>query len=76
MTTIQEIEQAIARLPREQFLELVRHLRKRHADEWDRQIEEDAHNGKLQALHDRLEAENRGQPEVPLDDFLDEKKLS
>ena len=45
------------------------------ADARDRQIEEDAHNGKLQALHDRLQEENRGQPEVALDDFLDEKKF-
>ena len=42
MTQIQEIEQAIAKLPREEFFELVRHLRERHAQEWDRQIEEDA----------------------------------
>jgi hypothetical protein len=75
VTNIQEIEQAIAQLPREDFFELVRQLRERHADEWDRQIEEDAHNGKLQALHDRLQDENRGQPETPLDDFLDEKKF-
>jgi hypothetical protein len=75
VTNIQEIEQAIAQLPRGDFFELVRHLRERHADEWDRQIEDDAHSGKLQALHDRLQEENRGQSEVPLDDFLDEQKF-
>jgi len=75
VTNIQEIERAIAELPRKDFFELVRHLRERHSDEWDRQIEEDAHSGKLQALHDRLREENRGQTEVPLDDFLDEKKF-
>ena len=75
MTNILEIEQAIAKLPRRDFFQLVRHLREQHADAWDRQIEEDAHNGKLQALHDRLQEENRGQPEVALDDFLDEKKF-
>ncbi len=76
MTTVQEIEQAIAKLPRADFFELVRQLRERHADEWDRQIEEDARSGKLDALYERLQGENRNEPDVPLDDFLDEKKLS
>lgn len=76
MTQIQEIEQAIAQLSREEFFELVRHLRERHADEWDRQIEEDAQSGKLREVYYRLEAENQGQPGVPLDDFLDHEKLS
>jgi len=75
VTTVQDIERAIAQLPRKDFFELVRHLRERLAGEWDRQIEEDAHSGKLQALHDKLQEENRGQPEVPLDDFLDKEKF-
>ncbi|MCI0534791.1 MAG: hypothetical protein L0Z50_06160 [Verrucomicrobiales bacterium] len=76
MTQIQEIEKAIAKLPREKFFELVRHLRERHAQEWDRQIEEDVQSGQLREVYQRLEAENQGQPEVPLDDFLDHQKLS
>ncbi len=76
MTSIQEIEQAIARLPRKEFYELVRHLRQRHADEWDRQIEEDARSGKLRKAYERLQSENRGQPEVPLDQVLDDPELS
>jgi hypothetical protein len=76
VTQIQEIEQAIAKLPREEFFELVLHLRERHAMEWDRQFEEDAESGKLGEVYQRLEAENQGQPEVPLDDFLDHEKLS
>ena len=76
MTQIQEIEQAIAKLPREEFFELVRHLRERHAREWDRQFEEDAQSGKLREVYQRLEAEDQGQPEVALDDFLDHEKLS
>ncbi len=76
VTTVQEIEQAIAKLPREGFFELVRHLRERHAQEWDRQIEEDAESGKLREAYRRLDAENQGQPEMPLDDFLDNEKLS
>ena len=76
MTQIQEIEQAIAKLSREEFFELVRRLRTRHAEEWDRQIEEDAQSGKLREVYQRLEAENQDHPEMPLDDFLDHKKLS
>ncbi len=76
MTQIQEIEQAIAKLPREEFFELLRHLRERHAREWDQQIEEDARSGKLREVYQRLEAENQGQPGMPLDDFLDDEKLS
>src|SRR5207249_6370714 len=63
-------EQAIAKLSRKEFFELVRHLRERHAREWDLQIEEDAQSGKLREVYQRLEAENEDQPEMPLDDFL------
>ena len=44
--------------------------------ELDGQIEEDARSGKLDASYERLHAENRNEPDVPLDDFLDEEKLS
>lgn len=76
MTQIQKIEQAIAKLPREEFFELVRQLRERHADEWDRQIEEDAQSGKLREVYGRLQLENQDQPNKPLDEFLDDEKLS
>jgi hypothetical protein len=75
VTQIQEIEQAIAKLPREEFFELMRHLREHHAREWDCQIEEDAHSGKLREAYQRLEAENQGQSQGTLDDFLDHEKL-
>jgi hypothetical protein len=76
VTRLQEIEEAIAQLPREEFFQLVRHLRERHAGEWDREIEQDAQSGKLRELYERLQKENPGKPEVPLDDFLDHEKLS
>jgi hypothetical protein len=76
MTKVHEIESAIARLPREEFLQLVRRIRERHAEEWDYQIEEDARSGKLDKIYQRLQKENEGQPEIPLDDFLDDEKLS
>ena len=76
MTSLQEIENAIEGLPREQFLELVRRLRERHADEWDNQVEQDARSGRLHEFYERLQKEDRGEPEVPLDAFLNDKKLS
>jgi hypothetical protein len=76
VTNIQEIEQAIARLPRGEFFELVRHLRERHAEEWDRQIEEDAESGKLREVYERLKSENQGGANIPLDEFLDNEKFS
>lgn len=76
MTSLQEIEKAIGELPRDKFFELVRHLRERHADEWGRQIEQDAQSGRLQKFYERLQKEDQGEPEAPLDAFLDDKELS
>ncbi len=75
MTSLQEIEKQIEGLPRDQFFELVRRLRGRHADEWDRQIEQDAQAGRLHKFYERLQKENLGEPEALLDAFLDDKKL-
>jgi hypothetical protein len=76
VSTVQEIEAAIDKLPPGEFLALVDRLRERHSETWDRQIEADAQSGKLDTLYARLEKENRGQPEVPLDEVLDDGKLS
>ena len=70
MSTVQEIESAIDRLPPTELLALVDRLRGRHAEAWDGQIETDAQNGRLDALYARLEPENRGQPEIPRDEVL------
>ena len=75
MSTLAEIEEAIAKLPTEQFSELLRRMQARDAEIWDREMEEDAKSGGLDALHARLEQENAGEPEVPLDDFLDQGKF-
>ena len=45
------------------------------AEEWDPQIEEDARNGKLDALYQRFEKENQHDGDVPLDDFINKEKL-
>ena len=57
MTTVQEIETAIEGLPPEDFLALVDRLRNRHADEWDRQIAEDAAAGRLDPLWEEARRE-------------------
>jgi hypothetical protein len=76
VSTVQEIEAAIVNLPSGDFFALVEWLRERHADTWDRQIEEDAQSGRLDSLYARLAVENREQPEVSLDEVLDDGKLS
>jgi len=72
VTNIREIEQAIANLPRDDFFQLLRHLRQRHADEWDRQIEEDAKAGRLDSLWAEAEKEIAEGKARPLDEILDD----
>ncbi|HEY3323469.1 MAG TPA: hypothetical protein VGP72_23650 [Planctomycetota bacterium] len=50
MSTVQEIESAIDRLPREELLQLVEWLKVRFEEAWDRQIEEDVKAGKFDDL--------------------------
>jgi hypothetical protein len=75
VSTLAEIEEAIAKLPPKQFSELLRRMQMRDAEIWDREMEEDAKSGRLDAFYSRLEQENAGEPEVPLDDFLDQGKF-
>jgi hypothetical protein len=75
MSSVAEIEQAIAKLPRGDFVELERWFDAERNRKWDRQIEEDAQSGKLHELYERLQSENQGQSNVPLDEFLDHEKL-
>ena len=72
MSKLQQIEHDIEKLPREQFFELVRHLRERHADKWDRQIEEDAAAGRLDSLWAEAEKEIAEGKAKPLDELLDD----
>lgn len=75
MSTFAEIEKAVEQLPPEEFSELLRRMQERDAETWDREMEEDAKSGRLDALHARIERENAGELEVPLDDFLDQSKF-
>jgi hypothetical protein len=59
---VAEIEQAIARLPRKQFLQFERWFDEERNRQWDRQIVADARSGKLRKAYERLQPENQGQP--------------
>ena len=49
---VQEIEKAIARLPRAQVAELAAWFEQFHAQLWDTQIEQDVRAGRLNSLLD------------------------
>jgi hypothetical protein len=76
VSSVAEIEQAIAKLPAGEFVQLERWFDAERNRKWDRQMEEDAQSGKLRELYERLQSENQGQPKVPLDEFLDNQELS
>jgi hypothetical protein len=76
MSSVAEIEQAIAKLPLGEFVQLERWFDAERNRKWDRQIEEDAQSGKLHDLYERLQSESQGPSNVPLDEFLDNEELS
>ncbi len=59
MSTIEEIEAAIERLPRDQLFRLIARLRNKFEDEWDRKIEEDVKSGRLDQFAGEALAEYR-----------------
>jgi hypothetical protein len=65
MSSIQEIEEAIANLPREDFLRLRNHIQRRFEDEWDRQFEEDVAAGRLDKAAERALSEHRAGGSTP-----------
>ena len=75
MTKIEGIEAAIAQLTPEELETLVKWIDRRRETDFDRKIEADARSGRLDSLYQRLETENRGEAEIPLDEFLDQTKL-
>jgi hypothetical protein len=58
-STVKEIEQAIAQLPKDQLAEFRAWYEQFDAEVWDRQIEEDIAAGKLDALADVAIADHR-----------------
>ncbi len=75
VSTIQEIEAAIAQLPDEDYRQLMRRLEERRNAAWDRQMEEDAANGNLDKLWAQAEKEIEEGETMPLDEFLRHQEL-
>lgn len=50
MSTVQEIEAAIERLPRSELFKLTDWISAKFSEEWDREIEEDIKAGRLDRL--------------------------
>ncbi len=59
MSTVEEIERAIERLPSQDVTRLAGWLLKRDNEAWDRQMNEDAAAGKLEFLFDEAETERK-----------------
>jgi hypothetical protein len=76
VTKIQKLEAAIAELPRQEFADLARWFDEERNRKWDRQMDEDAASGKLQKLFERMETENQGKAEIPLNEVIDDPQLS
>jgi hypothetical protein len=57
MSSVAEIKEAIANLPREKFAQLERWFDGERNRKWDQQIKEDAQSGKLREMYQRLQSE-------------------
>ena len=65
MSSIQEIEEAIANLPREDFVRLRERIQQRFDDQWDEQFEKDVAAGRLDRLGEQALAEHRAGRSTP-----------
>jgi len=57
--SVEELEKAVTKLSSQERARLMKLLAEMDAAEWDRQIEEDAKNGKLDKLVEKSEADFR-----------------
>ncbi|MBU0718621.1 MAG: hypothetical protein KJ749_10270 [Planctomycetes bacterium] len=73
MTTVAAIEAAIERLPRRDQTRLSAWLAERDAQLWDRQMEEDAAAGRLDAVFAKAEKEIAAGKTRPLRELLDHR---
>lgn len=74
--SVQELQAAVATLSPQEFTTFDAWLEEFKADAWDRQIEEDAHTGKLDELYVRLRKENESGESIPLDEVVHHTQLS
>jgi hypothetical protein len=70
MSTVEEIERAIEKLPREEVFVLTKWLSTHFSDLWDRQIQEDISNGLLDDLAAEALAEHRAGKSLRLHPLL------
>ena len=66
MGTLEEIESAIAQLPRDQVFQLRKWICDRANEEWDAQIAEDCASGELDAMIAEARAEYKAGRTTPL----------
>jgi len=71
MSSIAEIEQAIIKLPREEFATLARWFDEQRNLQWDRQIEKDSKSGALSFLRDELKQDIATGQVRPTDELCD-----
>jgi dsDNA-binding SOS-regulon protein len=69
VSSLTEIEQAIATLPPEQFEELARWIAERREDAWDRQFEADVKAGRLDSAARQIEEDIANGRTRPLDEI-------
>ncbi len=72
MSTVAEIREAINRLSLEERAEITADLCGWAEDDWDRQMQRDAHAGKFSALNRDADAAHAAGQTRPLDDILRE----
>lgn len=75
MGTVEEIEAAIKRLPRNEFWRLTDRLIAQRNEAWDSEIEADVKSGHLDKLWENAEKEIEAGESMSLDEFLDNQKL-
>jgi hypothetical protein len=65
MSTVEEIEKVIENLPRDDFFRLRDWVAHRFEDEWDKEFEEDASSGRLDAVASAALAEHKSGKSTP-----------
>ena len=65
MSNVQEIADAIAKLPPNDFLRLRELVQKRFEDEWDKDFEQDVASGRLEEVASKALAEHRAGRSTP-----------
>ena len=71
MSTVEEIEAAVRKLPAEEQYRLAKRLQDVLGEAWDRQIEEDAASGRLDHIISEVATDIAAGRAAPLDELLD-----